>query len=146
MADRLEGRLVGEALALALERRLPGEGLLAHADRGSQYASDHYQRRLARHGIPCRMSRRADCWDHAPPGELLCLSEEGAGPGRRLRHPGGGPCGDRGVHRGLRQQPAAALFTGVRFPGGVRTEKPLTPCPLFVGNSTGTLTAVTLPA
>src|SRR5204863_3539890 len=66
MADRLESRLVVEALALAVERRLPGEGLLAHSDRGSQYASDHYQRLLARHGITCSMSGRGDCWDNAP--------------------------------------------------------------------------------
>ena len=66
MADHLESRLVVDALALAVERRLPGEGLLAHSDRGSQYASDHYQRLLARHGITCSMSRRADCWDNAP--------------------------------------------------------------------------------
>jgi putative transposase len=66
MADRLESRLVVDALALAVERRLPGEGLLAHSDRGSQYASDHYQSLLARHGITCSMSRRADCWDNAP--------------------------------------------------------------------------------
>jgi len=66
MADRLTSRLVVDALALAVERRLPGEGLLAHSDRGSQYASDHYQSLLARHGITCSMSRRADCWDNAP--------------------------------------------------------------------------------
>ena len=41
MADRLESRLVVDALALAAERRLPGEGLLAHSDGGSQYASDY---------------------------------------------------------------------------------------------------------
>src|SRR5207244_9944886 len=62
MADHMESRLVVDALALAVERRLPGEGLLAHSDRGSQYARDHYQRLLARHGITCGMSRRADCW------------------------------------------------------------------------------------
>ena len=66
MAEHLESRLVVDALALAVERRLPGEGLLAHSDRGSQYASDHYQRLLAQHGITCSMSRRADCWDNAP--------------------------------------------------------------------------------
>ena len=47
-------------------RRLPGEGLVAHSDRGSQYASEHYQRLLAGHGITCSMSRRANCWDNAP--------------------------------------------------------------------------------
>jgi transposase InsO family protein len=66
LADRLHSRLVVDALALAVERRLPGAGLLAHSDRGSQYASEHYQRLLARHGITCSMSRRADCWDNAP--------------------------------------------------------------------------------
>ena len=66
MADHLGSRPVVDALALAVERRLPGEGLLAHTDRGSQYASDHYQRLLAEHGIMCSMSRRANCWDNAP--------------------------------------------------------------------------------
>jgi putative transposase len=66
MAAHLESRLVVDALELAVQRRLPGEGLLAHSDRGSQYASEHYQLLLARHGITCSMSRRADCWDNAP--------------------------------------------------------------------------------
>jgi transposase InsO family protein len=66
MADHLESRLVVDALELAVQRRLPGEGLLAHSDRGSQYASEHYRRLLEKHGITCSMSRRADCWDNAP--------------------------------------------------------------------------------
>jgi transposase InsO family protein len=66
MADHVQSRLVVDALELAVQRRLPGEGLLAHSDRGSQYASEHYQGLLARHGITCSMSRRADCWDNAP--------------------------------------------------------------------------------
>jgi transposase InsO family protein len=66
MADHLESRLVVDALELAVRRRPPDEGLLAHSDRGGQYASEHYQRLLARHGITCSMSRKADCWDNAP--------------------------------------------------------------------------------
>jgi len=66
MAESLESRLVVDALEMAVQRRLPEEGLLAHSDRGSQYASEHYQLLLARHGIACSMSRRADCWDNAP--------------------------------------------------------------------------------
>jgi transposase InsO family protein len=66
MAEHMESRLVVDALELAVQRRLPGEGLLAHSDRGSQYASEHYQLLLARHGITCSMSRKADCWDNAP--------------------------------------------------------------------------------
>ena len=66
LADHLESRLVVDALALAVARRLPGEGLLAHSDRGSQYASVHYQSLLAKHGITCSRSRRAACGDNAP--------------------------------------------------------------------------------
>jgi putative transposase len=66
MARRMASRLVVDALELAVQRRLPGAGLLAHSDRGSQYAAEHYQRLLAGHGIKCSMSRRANCWDNAP--------------------------------------------------------------------------------
>jgi len=66
MAEHMESRLVVDALEMAVQRRLPDEELLAHSDRGSQYASEHYQRLLAKHGIACSMSRRADCWDNAP--------------------------------------------------------------------------------
>src|SRR5262249_18888496 len=66
MADHMGRRLGVGALALAGRRRPPGEGLLSHSDRGSQYASEHYQLLLARHGIVCSMSRQADCWDNAP--------------------------------------------------------------------------------
>src|SRR6202011_42720 len=66
MAEHMESRLVVDALELAVQRRLPGEELLAHSDRGSQYASEHYQLLLAKHGITCSMSRRASGWgDHA---------------------------------------------------------------------------------
>src|SRR5204863_1255413 len=49
MANDMESRLVVDALAMAVQRRLPGEGLLAHSDRGSQYASEHYQLLLEKH-------------------------------------------------------------------------------------------------
>lgn len=39
---------------------------LCHSDRGSQYASDDYQKRLQEAGIVCSMSRRGNCWDNAP--------------------------------------------------------------------------------
>src|SRR4051794_33702552 len=66
MGERIDSRLVVDALEMAISRRLPDAGLVAHSDRGSQYASEHYQRLLAGHGIVCSMSRRANCWDNAP--------------------------------------------------------------------------------
>jgi transposase InsO family protein len=66
MSERIDSRLVVGALEMALARRLPAEGPVAHSDRGSRYASEHYQRLPAAHGITCGMSRRANCWDNAP--------------------------------------------------------------------------------
>jgi putative transposase len=66
MGERIDSRLVVDALEMAICRRLPEGGLVAHSDRGSQYASEHYQRLLTGHGIVCSMSRRANCWDNAP--------------------------------------------------------------------------------
>jgi transposase InsO family protein len=66
MSERIDSRLVVDALEMAVSRRLPDEGLVAHSDRGSQYASEHYRRLLASHEITCSMSRRANCWDNAP--------------------------------------------------------------------------------
>ena len=66
MSDAMASRLVVDALEMAVRRRLPDEGLLAHSDRGSQYASEHYQRLLAKHGIGCSMSGVGQCWDNAP--------------------------------------------------------------------------------
>jgi putative transposase len=62
MGSRIDSRLVVDALEMAVSRRLPGAGLVAQSDRGSQYASEHYQRLL----ITCSMSRRGNCWDNAP--------------------------------------------------------------------------------
>ena len=66
MGSRIDSRLVVDALEMALAGRLPGAGLVAHSDRGSQYASEHYQRLLDLQGITCSMSRRGNCWDNAP--------------------------------------------------------------------------------
>jgi putative transposase len=66
MSSRLATCLVTDALKMAIERRFPGEGLMHHSDRGSQYASEDYQRLLSKHGITCSMSRKGDCYDNAP--------------------------------------------------------------------------------
>jgi putative transposase len=66
MAKDMTSRLVVDALEMAVQQRLPGANLLAHSDRGSQYASEHYQGLLAQHGITCSMSGKGDCWDNAP--------------------------------------------------------------------------------
>jgi putative transposase len=69
MAATMTSRLVVDALEMAVVGRLKGSSssdLVAHSDRGSQYASEHYRRRLAEERITCSMSRRGNCWDNAP--------------------------------------------------------------------------------
>ena len=69
MDATMTSRLVVDALEMALASRLQGSscsGLVAHSDRGTQYASEHYQRRLKEERIECSMSRRGNCWDNAP--------------------------------------------------------------------------------
>jgi putative transposase len=66
MSERIDSRLVVDALTMAIHRELPDEGLVAHSDRGVQYASGHYQQVLTAHGLTCSMSRKGNCWDNAP--------------------------------------------------------------------------------
>ena len=66
MAATMTSRLVVDALSMAVAGRRPGVGLVAHSDRGSQYASEHHRRVLSEAGATCSMSRRGNCWDNAP--------------------------------------------------------------------------------
>jgi putative transposase len=53
------------ALQMALLARKPEKGLLHHSDRGSQYASNDYQKLLNNGHIVCSMSRKGNCYDNA---------------------------------------------------------------------------------
>jgi transposase InsO family protein len=63
--DRITTKLATDALEMALWRRQPRPGLIHHTDRGCQYASGEYRRRLKAAGITCSMSRKGNCWDNA---------------------------------------------------------------------------------
>ena len=65
MADHMETTLVSDALRMAIAGRSPGEGLLHHSDRGSQYTSDDYMHLLQKHGMEVSMSGVGQCWDNA---------------------------------------------------------------------------------
>ena len=65
MADHLRTELCADALAMAVEARRPGPGLIHHSDRGVQYASADYQFLLRSHEIVVSMSRLGDCYDNA---------------------------------------------------------------------------------
>ena len=62
----MKAELVGKALFMAVQTHKPAPGLIAHSDRGSQYASAEYRRLLNQFGIVQSMSRKGNCWDNAP--------------------------------------------------------------------------------
>jgi putative transposase len=66
MSHRMTQDLVGRALFRAVSIRRPGEGLIHHSDRGSQYCSDSYQKLMRQFKMNPSMSRKGNCWDNAP--------------------------------------------------------------------------------
>lgn len=65
MSDRMTKELVIKALEQAFIRQRSGEGLLHHSDRGSQYASLDYQKKLQIYKMIGSMSRKGNCYDNA---------------------------------------------------------------------------------
>ncbi len=66
MSARVTSQLTIDALTMALQRRRPTPALVHHSDRGSQYASGDYRIVLQKHKIISSMSRKGNCYDHAP--------------------------------------------------------------------------------
>ena len=67
MQPDMRRNLVIDALEMAWLGRNPGKlsGLIFHSDRGSQYASEDYNKVLQGHGIMPSMSRKGNYWDNA---------------------------------------------------------------------------------
>jgi len=65
MSNRMTKQLVIDALDMAVRQRKPSVGLIIHSDRGSQYCSHEYQKRLKKHQMICSMSKKGDCYDNA---------------------------------------------------------------------------------
>lgn len=64
--DNMRTQLILKALEMALGRQNVAKGeLIAHSDRGSQYASEDFASRLRLAGIIASMSRTANCYDNA---------------------------------------------------------------------------------
>jgi len=65
MAEHVRSELVVEAVEMALWRRRPSDGVIHHSDRGSQYTSLAFGRRLRDAGMMASMGSRGDCFDNA---------------------------------------------------------------------------------
>jgi len=65
MDERMTKELVITALDRAYNSQRPAPGVLHHSDRGSQYASADYQKRLKKYQMIGSMSRKGNCYDNA---------------------------------------------------------------------------------
>lgn len=65
MSERMTADLVKNALKQAITHRKPGEGLIHHSDKGSQYTSHAFQKELVKNNIICSMSGTGNCYDNA---------------------------------------------------------------------------------
>lgn len=61
----MQSELVIDALTAALRDRRPPIGTMFHSDRGSQYASGAFRKKLAKHKMTASMSGKGECWDNA---------------------------------------------------------------------------------
>jgi len=66
MNDRMGKELVTQSLFKAVSRKNPGEGLIHHSDRGSQYCAYDTYRLLDQFGMKASMSGKGNCYDNAP--------------------------------------------------------------------------------
>ena len=65
VSNRMKRDLTIRALDMAVALRQPPEGCIHHTDRGSQYCSNEYQRRLSKHGFKVSMSGKGNCYDNS---------------------------------------------------------------------------------
>ena len=65
VSNRMKQDLGIRALDMAVALRQPPEGCIHHTDRGSQYCSNAYQKRLKKHGFKVWMSGKGNCYDNS---------------------------------------------------------------------------------
>lgn len=65
IADHMRKELVLDALNMAISARQPEKGLIIHSDRGSQYVSTKYRKRLKKIKAKGSMSRKGNPYDNA---------------------------------------------------------------------------------
>ena len=63
--SRMKKDLAIRALDMAVALRQPPKDCIHHTDRGSQYCSNEYQRRLSKHGFKVSMSGKGNCYDNS---------------------------------------------------------------------------------
>lgn len=65
VSNRMKRGLAIKALDMAVAFRQPAKGCIHHTDRGSQYCSNDYQKRLSKYGFLVSMSGKGNCYDNS---------------------------------------------------------------------------------
>ena len=65
MDKHMEADLVTRAFDMACNQRTPNKGLIVHSDRGVQYTSAAFRRKLIATGARQSMGRKGNCYDNA---------------------------------------------------------------------------------
>lgn len=66
MSRSIDAQLALAALSQAIALRDPPRGLIIHSDRGSQFASKAFRKRILDCSFEQSMSRKGNCYDNAP--------------------------------------------------------------------------------
>lgn len=66
MAERMTKNLVSESLLRSMASKRPGNKVIHHSDRGSQYCSKEFSKLLKKFNMKVSMSRRGNCYDNSP--------------------------------------------------------------------------------
>lgn len=121
VSDRMKKDLAIRALDMAVRLRQPSEGCLFHSDRGSQYCSYDYQKKLQAYGLRPSMSGKGNCYDclcrdllQIPEGRTHLaaeLADAASGRGRHLS-----------VHQWVLQHPPPTFISGRHQPARLRSQ------------------------
>lgn len=65
MADHMRTELVIDCLNMAITHRKPPKGLIHHNDKGAQYTSYAFQRKISAHGFQASFTAKGACLDNA---------------------------------------------------------------------------------
>ena len=121
MSHRIDRHLVMDALTMAIKNRRPPSGLIHHSDRGSQYASDDFQKLLGRTRHDLQHEPQGQLLGQRRGGKFFPFVENGAGVSRRFRDSRRSPACDFRVHRSVLQPDSSSFVARLLEPSGLRS-------------------------
>ena len=133
VSDRMKKDLAIRALDMAVRLRNPPPGCIFHSDRGSQYCSYAYQKKLQAYGLRPSMSGKGNCYDNASveacpmiPRIIGCgalqITEGGAHLAAEMANTPTSRGGHLPVHQRILQHPKTSFISGRHQPPRIRSQ------------------------